>query len=206
MCFKKFFIFILISLLVIMIVFFSQEKKSMLPLVAIANYGPHSSLTASINGLKYELEQQGFIDNKTVRYEIVDVGFDAALIPQMMMNLKSHHPAVLVVTTTPVAQYAKGAIQDIPLIFNVITDPVAAGLITKKNQSNENITGSSDKQNLTLLFDFSKRLLPQAHRVGVLYATAEANDIALVSMMKKAALVSGLDVVAVPVDQVRDIP
>jgi putative ABC transport system substrate-binding protein len=191
--------------MVSMMTLFPRTSKTNLPLVAIANYGPHSSLEDSIQGMKDELSNQGFIDNKTIRYEMVDVGFEPSLIPQMIMNLKSHHPSVLVVTTTPVAQYAKGTVKDIPLVYNVITDPVAAGLLDEKNKSQGNMTGSSDKQDVRLLFDFARRLLPHAANVGVLYSTAEANDIALIAMMKQAAKNSHMHVLAIPIDQARDI-
>src|SRR3990167_7604457 len=200
-------IFGMIGLLVLLICLFNQtQKDGNLPLVAIANYGPHSSLTASIQGIKDELQRHGYIENKTVRYKIVDVGFDPTLIPQMIMTLKRIQPQVMVVTTTPVAQYAKGSVKYIPLVYNVITDPVAAGLIHHPNQSHENMTGSSDQQDLGLLLDFAKRLIPDATRVGILYSSGEAYDMALVRMMRKAAHHVHLNVVAVPVGEARDVP
>jgi putative ABC transport system substrate-binding protein len=203
---KKITLVLAAACLVVMVSMFSKTQKSALPLVAIANLGPHSSLDASIQGIKDELTQQGFIEHETVRYAVVDVGFDASLIPQMIAHLKSQHPQVMVVTTTPVAQYAKGTIKHIPLVYNVVTDPVAAGLIDKPNESLGNMTGSSDRQHLNVLLSFAKALIPQASRVGILYSTAEMNDLALVNMMKKAAQGAHMQVVAIPVDQTRDIP
>ncbi len=181
------------------------DKPENLPLVAIANYGPHSSLEASIAGIKEELARRGFIEHKTIKYEIVDVGFDASLIPQMITGLKNKKPKVMVVMTTPIAQFAKGAIKDIPLIYNVITDPVEAGLIKEQNTPNANMTGSSDRQDLKVLLNFAKKLIPHAQRVGLLYATAEANDIALLKMMEQAAKELKMEVVSIPVDQARDV-
>lgn len=203
---KKIGALILVIFVVVTIILFSRSKQSNLPLIAIANLGPHSSLEASIQGIKNELTKNGFIEQENVQYEIVDVGFDASLIPQMITNIKSHHPRVLVTITTPVAQYAKGTIKDIPLIYSVITDPVAAGLIKKSHRPEGNMTGSSDKQDLNLLLNFTKQVLDNPSRVGILYSTAEGNDLALVHMLKQAALTSHMQVVAVPIDQTRDIP
>ena len=203
---KKIGALILVIFVVVTIILFSRSKQSNLTLIAIANLGPHSSLDASIQGIKNELTKNGFIEQENVQYEIVDVGFDASLIPQMITNIKSHHPRVLVTITTPVAQYAKGTIKDIPLIYSVITDPVAAGLIKESHRPEGNMTGSSDKQDLNLLLDFTKRVLDHPSRVGILYSTAEVNDLALVHMLKQAALTSHMQVVAVPIDQTRDIP
>lgn len=176
-----------------------------IPIIAIANYGPHSSLQASINGIKKTLTEQGFIENKNIRYEIMDVSFDATLIPQMVAKLKQFSPKVIVAITTPVAQFTKNSIRDIPIVYNVITDPVSAGLIQNSSSSYKNITGSSDKQNLALFLTFAKKLLPKANTVGILYAPAEANDVALVKMMHDAAATLNMQVVALPIDHVRDM-
>lgn len=34
-----------------------------LPLIAIANYGPHETLISTIHGLKKQMEQEGFVES-----------------------------------------------------------------------------------------------------------------------------------------------
>lgn len=199
----------LIAALIILIVTFityNNINGKKLPIVAIANYGPHASLDAAIRGFKEQMEIEGFIENKIIRYEIADVGFDPALIPQMLSSLKAQNPEVMLVMTTPVAQAAKGKFRDIPLIYTVITDPVEAGLIKAKYQPDANMTGSSDMQDLKAFLHFAKSILPQAKTVGLLYATSESNDLALVNMMRFNASAIGMEVLAVPVEQARDVP
>lgn len=207
--YKKIFITFSIVLASIGILFFISNKnaqKTDIPLVAIANWGPHSSLDDSIKGVKEGLEKQGFIEGKNVRFQITDAGFDTGLIPQMIMQLKSMHPSVMIALATPVAQFAKNSVKEIPLIYNVVTDPIEAGLLLEENKPNENMTGSSDKQDLELFLDFVRKLIPQAKRIGILYSTSEANDLALVKMMKEAANKKGMTVVALPINQARDVP
>lgn len=203
---KKFFLITMACLIIGLISFNYFTEKTTLPLVAIANYGPHASLNAAIAGIKAALQKEGFIENQTVRYEILDVGFNATLIPQMITTLKGHQPKVMIVMTTPVAQFAKQAIKDTPLIYTAITDPIAAGLITEKDKPAHNITGSADQQDLHMTLNFIKKILPAAKRIGLLYATAESNDVALVNRMQQAAQTLQMDVLAIPIDQTRDIP
>ena len=73
------------------------------------------------------------------------------------------------------------------------------------NDPNSNITGASDKQDLLLMLKFAKQLLPMAKTVGVLYSTGEANDISMVNMLNKAAALTGIKVMAVPMEHTRDI-
>ncbi len=202
---NKIYIAIIIAV-AFMIFIFKNDKIHNLPIVAIANYGPHSSIDASIKGIKDELTRDGFINGKTIDLEIADISFDNSLISQMVAKFKNKKPKVIVVISTPIAQYAKGSITDIPIVYNVITDPVEAGLIKDSNSPDGNITGSSDRQDLNLMLEFAKELLPKAKRVGLLYSPSEANDVALVKMMQKAADNSGMKLLSIPVMQARDIP
>lgn len=204
---KKLFIIapMVIIFIVLIFTFNNYRDKNQLPVVAIANYGPHASLDASINGLKDQMSQEGFIENKTIRYEIMDVGFNSTLIPQMIASLVQHKPKVLVVMTTPVAQFAKGKVHDIPIVYNVVTDPIEAGLIKFKYKPDGNMTGSSEKQDLYAFLEFAKTILPNATKVGLLYSISESNDIALVNMMREATSAVGMSVVAIPIEQARDV-
>ncbi len=181
------------------------RQSSLKTVIAIANYGPHSSLTDSIEGLKKELEHQGFSE-QNVRYVVADVGFDPLLIPQMIQQLKSHHPKVFIALTTPVAQAAQQAVTECPVIFLSITDPISAGLLAHPNQPAANLTGASDRECCDLILSFAKQVLPHAKAFGILYATGEANSVAMMEDFQKAAQSEQLKCVVVPIDQAREIP
>lgn len=202
----KIIIFIIATLCITAVIFLKNKNRSTLPIVAIANYGPHASLDEAIKGIKDGLSRQGFKDNENIKIHMSDVGFDQSLIPQMVTKLKSQNPAVMVVIGTPIAQFAKNEIKHIPIVFSVITDPVEAGLLKEVHKSDKNMTGVSDKQNIDELLNLSKKIMPNSTRVGMLYATSEANDIALVKMFKEVASQHKIEVISVPVDQARDVP
>lgn len=172
--------------------------------IAIASYGPHHSLEATIAGIKTGLAKHGLNADQEVKFYIQDVNFDTSLIRQMLAKLQALHPDILVTLTTPVTQAAKNQIHDIPIVFSAITDPQTAGLLADREKYQ--LTGTSDQQDLVALLQFAKTLLPQAKKVGLLYATSEANDAALVKMMEKAAIQVGLNIMALPIEHPRDIP
>jgi putative ABC transport system substrate-binding protein len=201
--YKTYAAIVCILLLIFVVTSQSDNKKNTLPLIAIANYGPHSSLQETIYGIKQELTTLGYIENQNIIYEIADVNFNTSLIIQMLNKLKSHRPDILVTLSTPIAQSAKNMIKDIPIIFTDVTDPKSAGLIS--NDLNSNITGASDRQNLKLMLQFAQQLLPKTKIVGVLYSTGEANDISMVEMLTKSAEQLGIEVIAVPVEHTRDV-
>lgn len=190
------FLTIFVSILIAIVVVFNK-KSSQLPVIAIANWGPHISLLETIYGVKEEL--------KHVNFEIADVNFDASMIMQVLYKLKAHKPKVIVAIATPVAQVAKNIIKDIPLVFADVTDPVQSGLLKHSNKSLANITGVSDMQDLKAFLVFAKKALPTAKNIGILYSTTEANDAALVKMMKEAVKLHDMHIVALAVNDADDI-
>lgn len=187
-----------------LVLFFSPSKQnnSSIPLIAIANYGPHSSLQETIDGITTKLEELGYKEGSNIRYEITDVNFDTSLIIQMLTKLKSSKPNIVVAISTPVAQAAKNLIKDIPVVFADVTDPQNAGLISTEQK--DNITGASDRQDLSIMIDFALKLIPHAKTIGTLYSSAEANDFAMVEMLKGAANNAGLQLIAIPIEHSRD--
>ena len=160
----------------IVIVTTGLSKLEGLPVVAIANYGPHASLKELIGGVKEQLQNE-------VKFKEADVNFEQTLIIQMLYKLKANKPKVMVTMGTPITQAAKNLIKDIPIVFAAVTDPVDAGLITERNKPHTNLTGVSDSQDLKIFMAFVKTLMPDAQSIGLLYATSETNDTTLVKMM-----------------------
>lgn len=194
------------ALLVCALAFYNLKDKQELPVVAIANYGPLKDLELSIQGIKDELRDNGFVDGKTVEIKMIDIAFDHSLIPQTVITLSESKPKAMVVVSTPIAQFAKGKIKHIPLVFHAITNPTLSGLIANDAKPSGNMTGSSDRQNLELLLKFATSLFPRSKTVGMLRLNSDSNDTALVEMMESAAKSFGLSVMIVPVNNIRDIP
>lgn len=200
-----FIVIVAISSFLYFFFFKSQNPYPLLPVIAIASYGPHSSLNESIRGIQEELDRLGLKKNEHIHFEVSDVSFESSLISQMLSKLKSSKPKILVTLTTPVSQVAKNTIKNIPIVFSCITDPVEGGLLKNENEPDDNITGTTDKQDLNAFLHFAKELLPNAKTVGILYANGEANDAALVKMMTTATAKANMNLVAISVEHSRDI-
>jgi putative ABC transport system substrate-binding protein len=181
-------------------------ESNKLPIVAIINYGPHSSLNEIIRGVKDGLYAKGFREGKTIEFMIEDANFDNSAIMRILNKVTSAKPKVIIAISTPIARAAKDNIKNIPIIFAGVTDPVEAGILTQYDKAEKNITGTSDKQDLGLVLKFAKKLSSQIQRVGLLYATGEANDIALVKLMKSAAEGAEMELVALSIETAHDIP
>ena len=203
---------LLVALVVLMIcgglVFHNSSKNKKLT-VAIANYGPHASLFQSVQGLKEVLSESGYIEGKNVQVEYMDVGFDPGLIGQMLNTLISRSPDILVPMTTPVSQFVKGQIvtgaYHVPVVFSTLTDPYQIGIANHHPKISDVVTVSTDHQDMHYMLQFAQQLLPHAKRVGMLYATSESNDIALLAQMREVSKELGYSLYAVAVNTSQDV-
>lgn len=203
---KKTIIALLGFLSIILSIYFFEKDTEQLPLIAIANYGPHSSLEETIKGFKETLERLGYKENQQIQFDISHVNFDPTQIIQMLTKLHSKNPKLLLALTTPVAQSAQNVFKDKPIIFATITDPVEAGLLQHENESTPFVTGASERQDFDALIHFIKNLMPTAQRIGMLYATGETNDLALLKMFEHAAQKHNITLVTKAIDHPRDVP
>lgn len=205
---KNLCIFFVLFFAVISLLFLIKKPTNPhVPVIAIANWGPHSSLHEAIQGMKDHLAQAGFKDNETIQFDLMDVQFDQSLIHHVINRIIAIKPTVVVALSTPIAQAAKNMIKDIPIIFSCVTDPVAAELLIDKHHSNDNITGATDMQDMQAVLSFSKELIPSFKRIGLFYSMSEANDAAaLLSMINEAAALEHVEVIAIPIHQSHDIP
>ena len=176
--------------------------------VGIANFGPHPALARTIAGFKQQMEKDGYVEGKTVRYAYSDANFTPSLIPQSLAQILSQHPAVILTITTPVAQAAVRNVNDasIPLVFSQITDPVKAGIVPDWQHGGARITGTSSATNYNAVLAFAKQVFPKAKTFGVLYSAGEVNDVAAIASLKEAADKAGLTMVANSVDSTVDVP
>lgn len=185
---------------------FKYFNKNSTPIVAIANYGPHSSLTKVIEGIQLSLQEHGLRDGVDIKYEIVDAGFNRALLPQMIRNLIDAEPKLLITLTTPVSQVAVAMEKKLPIVFSAISDPVSAGILVDKRSANLNVTGVAERQDTSLLIRFIRDLIPSAKRIGILYSLSEKNDLFLVDSLKKDAKIAEMQLVSIGVSNSTDIP
>ena len=125
------------------------------------------ALTAFHRGLK----DLGFVDgsNVTIEYRWADGRYDQ--LPALAAELVRQQVTVMFVpSSTPGVLAAKNASSEIPIVFTVGSDPVAAGLVVSLARPGGNVTGVSILVNLlsSKRLELVRALLPNARTFAVL--------------------------------------
>ena len=134
------------------------------------------------------MARAGYVEGKNTTYVYGDANFTQALMPQMLTQIASRKPAVILTLTTSVSQTALSAVADrkLPMVFAMVTDPVAAGLVEGWDHGSSRFVGASDMQDFDAVLVFAKKLFPNARSFGTLYNPGEANDVTTTRKLEEA--------------------
>ncbi len=155
--------------------------------------------------------REGFIEG------LKEMGIDAEIVYQ---NAQGDIPTSLAISqgfvkdkvdliyaiATPAAQSSKQATSDIPILFSAVTDPVEADLVDSVEKPGGNITGTSDASPMKEQLASFQKLDPSIKKIGILYNTSESNSDIQIEMAKAFAPELGLEIVAVGISNINDIP
>jgi len=159
--------------------------------VAVTAIVEHPALDAVRDGVRDELKAAGFENGKGLKFEFQSAQGNTGTAAQIARKYVGDRPAAIVAIATPSAQAVVAATKDIPVVYSAVTDPVAAKLVKTWEASGTNVTGVSDLSPLAKHLELIKKVAPAAKRVGVIYSPGEANSVAIVQALKKAAPAAG---------------
>ena len=123
-----------------------------------------------VEALKRDFAKLGYVEGKTIafepRYAEGQLGKHAGFAAELA---RLEVDAILTLGG-PAARAAKIATQSIPIIFSIVTDPVALGLVATMERPGSNATGLTnlDPQQATKQFELLKEVRPKLKRVAIL--------------------------------------
>lgn len=144
----------------------------------------HPSLNAAYEGFQKALKESGL----KVEYNFQNAQNDATLSTTIAQNFVSDNVDLIFANSTPSAQAAASATQDIPIVFTSVSDPVGAQLIKSMDAPGGNVTGTVDLHPdvIKKTVEFMNKELG-VKNIGTIYKASEQNSVVQVKQMKEAA-------------------
>lgn len=100
---------------------------------------------------------------------------------------------------------SEGVIKDIPLVFNIVADPLGAGLVSDLSGSGRNVTGTSHLATLETQLNAIKAL-GDFQNIGTIYNPLERNSALVITQLGELMRDNGMSLVAQPLPIVDDAP
>ncbi len=175
--------------------------------IGVTQISDHPSLDNCRKGFIEGLAQEGFKEGENITIDFKSAGGDMSTNTQIAQTFASGKMDLVCGIATPSAQalYAACYEKGIPVIFNAVSDPVAAQLATSETQPLDGMTGVSDKLPVTDQLKLIRSVLPDAKTIGIIYTTSEANSVSTIETYKKEAPEYGFEIEAVGIGSEAEV-
>jgi putative ABC transport system substrate-binding protein len=183
----------------------AQQAK---PVVGYLGATSRDKDTRALAAFHLGLKDLGFAEgsNVAIEYRWAEGRYD--LLPALAADLVRQQVAVMFVpSSTPGVLAAKAASSEVPIVFTVGSDPVAAGLVASLAKPGGNVTGVSILVNLlsSKRLELMHRLLPDARILAVLLNPKTPNTWPDLKEAEAAAKALGLELTVFNASTEREI-
>ena len=147
----------------------TPKQNSLKKVGILINGGPSPLYDSVRKNLLADFVQLGYADSDIV----IEPRFAKGRLdqfPALAAELAAANVDVILALGGPSARAAQGATKTIPVIFSIVTDPVALGLVASIDKPGSNVTGitSLDREQAKKQFELLKEMVPNIKRVAVL--------------------------------------
>lgn len=168
--------------------------------IGISKIVAHPALDAVEKGVQDELAARGI----TAVYDLQNANGDVNTATQIATKFKRDKVDVIVAIATPMAVSAANSVRDIPVVFSVVTDPVAAGLVRNLSKGEGNVTGLSDKTDIYAHLELFKRIA-DIKTLGHIYTSSEANSAASLAELEDACKKLSIELVVQSINNSSEV-
>lgn len=186
----------------LMLVFFSlaagAEKK-----VGVLMFSDDRRYGDAINGFVDKLAEAGFRSPQT-KITFENAGASQVKAAALVRKLAAAKLDLIYTLGTSATVIAARDIQDVPVVFGVIYDPVEAGIAKGWKSSGNNTTGVSTMLPMSKVLDSLMKFAP-VKRLGVLYTPGVKNSESVLRDLMEIQADYKLRVVPVPLNSKEDI-
>lgn len=173
----------------------AKPESQQLISIGITQIVQHDALDSVRKGILDGLASNGFRDGEQIKVDYQDAQNEINNAITIANNFAADKKDMIIAISTPSAQAAAQATQDIPIVFATVTDPVAAGLVDSLDKTDGNITGTSDQLPMELQVDLIRKFIPDIKKLGVIYSTSEVNAGVQADQIEESAATKGIEIV-----------
>jgi ABC-type uncharacterized transport system substrate-binding protein len=174
--------------------------------VHFLNYMPSTMVEDCHRGFFDELPKLGIKPGRDCEIKVSNAHGDMATLSMMVDAAIADRVDLILLTSTPTLQTAVQKVKDIPIVFNVVANPMLAGAGKGFEDHLPNVTGISTMSDYAEMARVVKECLPGARRVGTLFSSNEDNSIFNKDSMAIALGAVGIELVTRGVTAAPDVP
>ena len=162
--------------------------------IGICNFVDDASLNQIIQNIRERLGEIAGEKGVTFEIEEDNCNLDASVMQQIISNFQADAVDLMVGVATPVALTMQGMVEDTPVVFAAVSDPVGAGLVESLEAPGKNLTGTSDYLDTAAVLNLIFAANPEAKKIALLYNPSEDSSTAHIAQAKEILAEKGVEV------------
>jgi ABC-type uncharacterized transport system substrate-binding protein len=179
------------------------------PLIALIRAADWMGSEWGEDAIKVGLQESDLEADRDYTLKVSSAQGDLSTLPSLIDAAVDEKAAVIVTLQDATLQAAVQRVKTLPIVFNLLADPFAAGAGTSDSNHLPNITGvyspGFGDPEQTRRVELIKSIAPKAKSVGILFSPEEKLSVTFKDRLAKAAKAAGLQVVEQPVSSVNDV-
>ncbi|MDX2166201.1 MAG: ABC transporter substrate-binding protein, partial [Deltaproteobacteria bacterium] len=146
----------------------------------------------------------GLVEGRDYRMTVRNAQADMPTLSALVDAAVSDGADMLLTLSTPTLQAAMQRGGERPIVFTFVADGVAAGAGKSNTDHRPNVTGVPSAAAIPEMLAMLRTVLPNARRLGTLFAPAEANSEYYKAQFEQIAPSHGFELVSVPVNSTAE--
>jgi putative ABC transport system substrate-binding protein len=147
---------------------------------------------------------QAMDESERMAISTYDLGGQMEAGTEMAREIERSNPDLVLAIGTTAALAAKSELENIPIVFCMVLNPVSSGLVKSMGSPGGNITGASLDIPLKTQFKYIKLMVPNLKSMGVIYNPEETGMV--VQEAVKVARRMNLSLIAKAISSEREVP
>jgi putative tryptophan/tyrosine transport system substrate-binding protein len=179
------------------------------PLIALIRAADWMGSEWGEDAIKLGLREADMEEGQDYELKISSAQGDLATLPSLIDAAMDAKAKVIVTLQDATLQAAVQRAKGVPIIFNLLSDPFAAGAGTSDSNHLPNITGvyspGFGDPEQTLRVELIRKIVPKTKKIGVVFSPEEQLSVIFKDRMTAAAKKQGVTVEAAPVGTANEV-
>jgi putative ABC transport system substrate-binding protein len=176
--------------------------------IGMMTIATHPALDAGRDGALEALAEAGFVEGENLTVIQQNAEGDIAALATIAQGFVDEGVDLIISTSTPASQAAFSAVQDLEapiVIYNVVTDPFAAGLATAPDDHPGWIVGTQALPPVATAMETMMEIVPDAEVVGIIWNPAEKNSEVATGIAREVAGDLGIELLEANISDSSEI-
>jgi ABC-type uncharacterized transport system substrate-binding protein len=157
-------------------------------------------------GLRDGLKKAGLIDSRDFDFKAANAQGDMSALNGMAESAIADQADLILTISTQALQSAVHRARATPIVFTMVANPFAAGVATTEAKHLPNVTGAYGSNDAAAMMPIIRQLMPNARRIGALFAPGEVNSVYQHKLVEDAAKTAGFELISLGMNSPTEAP